>query len=97
MMATFIGLGPGDPSLLDKGAVLLNDLREVSNRERGTDDLALPNRDKPCLRVETVAAGYGGVVARKRRQCSIETDEGSFFFVTTDELSGTTRPRCRES
>ena len=92
MMATFIGLGPVDPLLLDKGAVLLNDLREVSNRERGRDALALPNRDSPCLRVEMVAAGYKGVVARDRRQYSVETDEGS-FFVVADELSGTTRPR----
>ena len=96
MMATFIGLGPVDPSPLDKGAVLLNDLREVSNRERGIDDLTLPKRDKPCLRVETVAAGYKGVVVRERRQCSVETDEES-FFVVADELSGTTRPRRRAS
>ena len=58
-MATFIGLGPVDPSLLDKGAVPLNDLEEAPNRGRGMDDLALPNLDKPCLRPrETVAVGY---------------------------------------
>ena len=93
MMATFIGLGPVDPSLLDRGAVLLNVLREVYNRERRIDDLALPNRDKLCLRVETVAVG---VMFRERRQCNIETDEGS-FFVMAEELRGTTRPRCRAS
>lgn len=89
MIATFIGLGPVDPSLLDKGAVLLNVFREVSNRVRGIDDLALPNCDKPCLRVETVAVGYKEVVVRVRRQCNVETaDVGSFFAVVV-ELRGT--------
>jgi hypothetical protein len=75
MMATFIGLGPVDPSLTDKGTVPLNDLGEISNRGRGMDDLALPNRDNPCLRA--CETGYtGGVVllSRERRQYSIDLD-----------------------
>ena len=105
-MATFIGLGPVDPSLLDKGAVLLKHLRELfMNVEVKVDDLPLPSCDRPCRRVEEVisaATGYegrGGVeVLRGRRQCSVVADEGSFLAVAdVEEVSGTARPRRRAS